>query len=46
VLDPKVIDDQLAKEKELYARLQKTRAFAALTQEIKTYEAFKTAQGM
>lgn len=46
VLDPKVIADQLAKEKELYARLQKTKAFAALTQEIKTYEAFKTAQGM
>jgi len=45
-LDPKVIAEQLAKEKELYARLQKTKAFATLTQEIKTYEAFKTAQGM
>ena len=45
-LDPKVIAEQLAKEKELYARLQKTKAFAALTQEIKTYEAFKAAQGM
>jgi hypothetical protein len=46
VLDPKVIADQLAKETDLYARLQKTKAFATLTQEIKTYEAFKTAQGM
>ncbi|MEI8205419.1 MAG: hypothetical protein WCG03_00915 [Kiritimatiellales bacterium] len=45
VLDPKVIADQLAKEKELYARLQKTKAFATLTQEIRTYETFKTAQG-
>ena len=45
-LDPKAIAEQLAKEKELYARLQKTKAFAALTQEIKTYEAFKAAQGM
>lgn len=46
VLDPKIIAEQLAKEKELYARLQKTRAFATLTQEIKTYEAFKTTRGM
>jgi len=46
VLDPKVIAEQLAKEKDLYARLQKTKAFATLTQEVKTYEAFKTAQEM
>ena len=44
VLDPKVIADQLAKETELYARLQKTKAFAVLTQQVKTYDAFKTAQ--
>ena len=44
VLDPKVIADQLAKEKELYARLQKTKAFGELTKEIKAYEAFKAAQ--
>jgi hypothetical protein len=44
VLDPKVIADQLAKEKELYARLQKTKAFGELNKEIKAYEAFKTAQ--
>ncbi len=43
-LDPKIIADQLSKETDLYARLQKTKAFAALTQEIKTYAAFKTAQ--
>jgi hypothetical protein len=46
VLDPKVIADQLAQEKDLYARLQKTKAFAALTQEVKTYEAFKAAKSM
>jgi hypothetical protein len=44
VLDPKVIADQLAKEKELYARLQKTKAFGELNKEIKAYEAFKAAQ--
>jgi hypothetical protein len=44
VLDPKVIADQLAKEKELYARLQKTKAFGELNKEIKAYEAFKATQ--
>lgn len=44
VLDPKVIADQLAKEKELYARLQTTKAFAALDREIKAFAAFKAAQ--
>lgn len=43
VLDPKVIADQLAKEKELYARLQNTKAYGVLNNEIKTYEALKTA---
>jgi hypothetical protein len=45
-LDPKIIAEQLAKEKELYARLQKTKAFATLTQEIKAFEAFKTAKAL
>jgi len=44
VLDPKVIADHLAKEKELYARLQKTKAFGELNKEIKAYETFKAAQ--
>jgi len=44
VLDPKVIADQLAKEKELYARLQTTKAFGELMQEAKTFAAFKAAQ--
>ncbi len=43
-LDPKTIADRLAQEKDLYARLQPTKAFGVLTQEIKTYEAFKAAQ--
>ena len=44
VLDPKVIADQLAKEKELYARLQTTKAYAALDKEVKAFAAFKAAQ--
>jgi hypothetical protein len=44
VLDPKAIADQLANEKELYARLQKTKAFEALDQEVKSFAAFKAAQ--
>jgi len=44
VLNPKVIADQLAQEKDLYARLQKTKAFAALTQEVQTYEAFQAVK--
>lgn len=43
-LDPKVIADQLAKETDLYTKLQPTQAFKTLEQEIKTYETFKTAQ--
>ncbi len=44
VLDPKVIADQLAKEKELYARLQTTKAYAALDKEVKAFAAFKAVQ--
>ena len=44
VLDPKAIADQLATEKELYARLQKTKAFEALHQEIKAFATFTAAQ--
>jgi hypothetical protein len=44
VLDPKEIAAQLAKETDLYARLQPTKAFATLTEEVKTYAAFKAAQ--
>lgn len=44
VLDPKVIADQLAKEKDLYTRLQPTKAFGALDQEVKSFAAFKAAQ--
>gem|GEM_PF-1079158 len=43
-LDPKIIADQLSKEKELYARLQTTKAFGELMQEAKTFAAFKAAQ--
>ncbi len=44
VLDPKAIADQLAEEKDLYVRLQKTKAFEALNQEVKSFAAFKAAQ--
>lgn len=44
VLDPKFIADQLANEKELYDRLQKTKAFEALDQEVKAFADFKAAQ--
>ena len=43
-LDPKAIADQLAQEKDLYARLQPTKAFGALDKEIKSFAAFKSAQ--
>ena len=46
VLDPKVIADQLAKQKELYTRFQATKAFEELDKEIKDYEAYKAAQKM
>jgi hypothetical protein len=44
VLDPKAIVDQLAKEKELYARLQPTKAFGALVQEANAFAALNAAQ--
>ena len=44
VLDPKAIADQLAKEKDLYARLQPTKAFGALDREVKAFAAFNAAQ--
>ncbi len=44
VLDSKAIADQLAKETDLFAKLEPTQAYAALTQEIKTYAAFQAAQ--
>lgn len=44
VLDPKVIADQLAKEKDLYVRLQPTQAFGELDKEIKAFAAFNAAQ--
>ena len=44
VLDPKVIADQLSKEKDLYTRLQPTKAFGALDQEVKAFAAFKAAR--
>jgi hypothetical protein len=46
VLDPQTIVDQLAKEKELYTRLQSTKAFDELDKEIKEYEAWKASQNM
>lgn len=44
VLDPKIIADQLAKESDLYPKLQSTQAFDALNQQIKTYEMFTAAR--
>ena len=44
VLDPKAIADQLAKEKDLFERLQTTKAFGELDKEIKAYADFKAAQ--
>lgn len=44
VLDPKAIANQLAKEKELYARLQTTKAFGEFDKEVKAFAAFKAAQ--
>jgi PBP1b-binding outer membrane lipoprotein LpoB len=40
VLDPKVIVDQLAKEPDLYPRLQPSKAFDVLNQEAIAYKAF------
>jgi hypothetical protein len=44
VLDPKAIADQLANEKELYARLQPTKTFGEFDKEVKAFAAFKAAQ--
>jgi len=44
VLDPKVIADQLAKEKDLYTRLQPTKAFGALDKEAKSFATFNATQ--
>ncbi len=44
VLDPKILADQLAKETNLYAQLEPTTAYATLTEQIKTFEAFKASQ--
>lgn len=44
VLDPKVIADHLAKEKELFSRLQTTKAFREFNKEINAYQTFKAAQ--
>jgi hypothetical protein len=44
VLDPKAIVDQLAKEKDLFERLQTTKAFEELDKEIRAYEVFKAAR--
>jgi outer membrane biogenesis lipoprotein LolB len=46
VLDPSIIANQLAKEKELYTRFQATKAFENLDKEIKEYEAYKASQKM
>ena len=43
-LDPKLIMNQLEKEKELYTRFRATKAFENLDAEIKEYEAYKKAQ--
>lgn len=43
-LNPKLIVNQLAKEKELYTRFRATKAFENLDSEIKEYEAYKAAQ--
>ena len=43
-LDPKLIMNQLEKEKELYTRFRSTKAFKNLDTEIKEYEAYKKAQ--
>ena len=43
-LDPKLIMNQLEKEKELYTRFRATKAFENLDTEIKEYEAYKKAQ--
>jgi hypothetical protein len=44
VLDPQVIADQLAREKELYTRFRATQAFEELDQEIEAYDAYKAEQ--
>ena len=44
VLDPKIIVAQLAKEKDLFARLKTTNAFGELDKEAKSFAAFNAAQ--
>lgn len=44
VLDPKIVADQLAKEADLYPRLQASQALDTLNQQTKTYEAFTAAR--
>ena len=43
-LNPKLVMNQLAKEKELYTRFRATKAFETLDAEVKGYEAYKKAQ--
>ncbi len=43
-LDPKLVMNQLEKEKELYTRFRATKAFENLDAEIKEYEAYKAGQ--
>lgn len=44
VLGPKAIAEQLATETDLFARLEPTKAYETLTEQIKAYEAFETPQ--
>lgn len=44
VLNPRVIADQLAKEKELYTRFRASQAFEELDKEIEAYETYKAEQ--
>jgi hypothetical protein len=44
VLDPKAIAEQLARETDLFAKLEPTQAYATFLEQIKTYEAFTAAQ--
>lgn len=45
-LDPQVIADQLAKQKELYTRFRSSEAFKELDSEIKRYDEWKKLQGL
>lgn len=44
VLNPKRIAEQLATETDLFTRLEPTKTYETLTEQIKTYEAFETPQ--